>query len=170
MQSSTWLCLSVLALAACGKNGTETDNPLIDFDQSACKQQGLETALVLPGDAGLPEVGDFCAAYGVDESGQRGRLQISNYPSACGSEFAHATASLEDGTLELVLHRDDCTVARCGSCAYDLDFVVQDPPPRAGLRVELREAGCEGTPLERAPVVLTLPTDANAGSLVCEPF
>jgi len=173
MRNSTWLAMSALALAAC--TGTETDNPLVDFEHSGCKNHDTATALTFAadlGDAGSP-LGDtsdydglFCFTYLVDDEGRGARIDVVNYMSPCGSDFTDATASFEGGTMKLALQRNGCTVARCGACFYDLWFDLKGPTASTELDVELSETGCEGTPLEREPITLTLPVpDSRQGTL-----
>jgi hypothetical protein len=152
MRSSFCFTFALL-LASCG--GTETDNPLVDFKRTGCKN-GSDTALTFASDTEpLPDDiahdGLYCFEYDYDEDQKQLDVRVFNYPSACGSVFAGARATSREGWLTLSLERSSCMVARCGACVYDLSFQVADFELLDGHMVELAEVGCEGTPAAREP-------------------
>lgn len=156
MRYSTCFTITALLLASC--EGTETDNPLVDFERSGCKNHG-DTALTFASDRAASEPlgtdtahdGLYCLEYDYDEEQKLLDVQVFNYPSACGSGFTGASATSREGWLTLSVQRSSCMVARCGSCLFDFSFQVADFELLGGHMVELAETGCEGTSQEQEP-------------------
>lgn len=164
------LCVLLLCNPSC--TGTETDNPVIDFERSACKSEG--SALRLPGvmaarapltlDAADYE-GLYCFAW---ESGTNGRLRIDvfNMVGGCHIDWELADARFDEKGLRLRVQNDECAIAGCGSCAYDLSFDMEGIDRDAPLPLALQQLDCDGEPTRDA-TVLTLPVDERSEGVLC---
>jgi hypothetical protein len=173
MRYTSLTTAALLVFISC--TGTETDNPLVDFNHSGCKNHGDDTALSASGVAsqrhaldvdGGTDDGRYCFAWQVADDGTL-RIDVVNYPTACSVDFSSASASLGEGALALSIQRASCVVARCGGCVYDLAFDVRDVDHTRPLALELIERNCEGEPIDGAGKTLTLPIDAEDSGERC---
>src|SRR5689334_5140451 len=127
MRSLTFTFGLLTVLCACA--GTETDNPVLDFDKSNCKSHGLALS-VDPGVArtrAMLDVDDsiydglYRYAWETTASGAL-TLDVINYSGGCSVDWAFESADLDGHKLSLAVINDRCSVAACGSCIYDFTF------------------------------------------------
>jgi hypothetical protein len=161
-------------LVFCGPSctGTETDNPVADFDRSACKSGG--SALRLPGvmatraaltvDSADYE-GLYCFAWKASDDG-RMRLDVFNMVGGCHIDWELADARYDAKGLRLRVQNDECAVAGCGSCAYDLSFDLTGIDRDAPLPMSLSQLNCDDE-LTRDATTLILPIDERGEGVIC---
>src|SRR5262245_10415865 len=152
-----WLCgvLGLLALVGPSCSGTETDNPVVEFEASDCKKGVSQNALIIRS-AGRPadglelqrvsDAGLYCFAWAALQSGLL-RIDVINMPGSCGVEWAPGPTEHDAGGLVLSVQNNHCAVAGCGNCAYDLSFRVAGIAFNDPLPLELRQLDCEGKPI-----------------------
>lgn len=126
-----------LLFAAC--TGTDSGNPpVIDFRNSACHDQSYQ------GDKDLQSLAPDARYKGLtcvvsERHPDALHLYVSNYAAACAEGVSWAPRiEQRNGGIDLILEDDTCQVGRCGTCLYDLDFVL---PPASG-EVHLYQQGC----------------------------
>jgi hypothetical protein len=164
-----FLCALALPLSMCTA-GTETDNPLVEFDASACKKG---EALTLPSDVmrsapGLeldPDQyeGLHCFAWEVTASGSL-QIDILNHASGCGVEWVAGGVAIESDELSITARNAICAVAGCGSCIYDLTFEVAGVDTDRSVELTFNEDDC--TTVEPS-ATLTLPLDESREGVIC---
>lgn len=172
----------VLTLPMCTQNGTETDNPLIDFEASACKTDAvaLLSSSLAHSVHSAPPVHQGLARSGLVEDASRYRglhcvawqaredgtlaLEILNFGGGCGVEWEAGRARVSEDEVALTLRNALCAVAGCGGCIYDFAFEVEGVDVTRSLTLRLDTDDCERvTEAER----LTLPLDEQAEGMVC---
>lgn len=165
------LCALALAMCTC-TNGTETDNPVIDFEASECKGGSAlslspavartQAALQMPAEqyANL-----FCYAWQVNDGGTV-TIDVINYSGGCGVTWSLSEARVDGDRVELGIANASCVVAGCGSCRYDLSFEVAGVMLDAPAQVQVVEQGCNGAP-DDASERVELPIDREPQGTLC---
>jgi hypothetical protein len=166
------LCGLLLALPMCARDGTETDNPLIDFDATDCKGGSAlslspavartQAALELPAE-GYANL--FCYAWQVNDGGTV-TIDVINYGGGCGVDWTASETRIESNRVDLGIQNASCAVAACGSCRYDLSFEVAGLALDAPANVSIVEAGCNGEP-DDASERVELPIDREPEGARC---
>jgi hypothetical protein len=164
-----FLCVLALPLSMCTA-GTETDNPLVDFDASACKSGEALTlaSTVMRSEPGLeldPEQYDglHCFAWQVTASGSL-QIDILNYSAGCGVEWEAGGAEIADDALSITARNAMCATAAGGRCIYDLTFELAGVDTSRPVELTFNEDDC--TTVEPA-AELTLPLDEASEGIVC---
>jgi hypothetical protein len=179
-----WLWVAAPAwLCACTAAGTETDNPLANFQGTECKSGETTSALTLASTSSLaqPATGDsapdpfvagpeydglFCVAWDASDAGDL-RIDLYNYPGGCHVDWiGHARAS--DEGLNLELEVAGCRIAGCGGCIYDLSFELRRIDVAAPLPLAVAERSCSESP-DAEIAELTLPLDERRSGVLCRP-
>jgi hypothetical protein len=165
-RSAVSILLSCLPLlGACV--GTETGNPpVVGFGNSGCKTLGGNTKQ-LPTAQGVvtdPLYSGLHCFVWERVSPTQLKIDVTNYASGCGAEAGwKPRAELDDdGSLSLVLEDDDCAIAGCFSCLYDVSFTVELPADSRDREVRFYEQGCEGTPRPRRATLSLASEDSGA--------
>jgi len=141
-----WIWVGALYAAASCTGGTDTGNPLTDFDISKCKSKSGEaladqrSALTLP----AAERYHGLTCYLAERSEDSVALSVYNIAGGCGVDW-DAKGRERAGELDVVLTNPSCTVARCGGCVYDAAFSLE-LGTSTDESVELIEHPCEGDP------------------------
>lgn len=164
------LALSLsLSLSMCTA-GTKTDNPLVDFDASACKAGEPLTlpSTVMRSEPGLELEPDqyrglHCFAWDVTASGNL-RIDVLNYPSGCGAEWEPGDAAIQGDQVSITARNAMCAFAACGSCIYDLSFELAGVDTTRPVELTLNEDDC--TTVDPA-ATLSLPLDDASEGIVC---
>ena len=165
------LCLLLLCGPSC--TGTETDNPVIDFERSGCNGDG-GSALRLPGVMATRAAlavgssdyaGLYCFAWEANGEG-RLRVDVFNMVGGCHIDWELAESRLDGGGLTLRVRNGECAVAGCGSCIYDLSFEVQGIDASAPLPLSLEQLDCDEEP-SRDATTLMLPIDERREGVLC---
>ena len=164
------VCALALPLTMCVAEGTETDNPLVEFDGSECKSgqaltlpsDVMRTAAVRTLEAGLYD-GLHCIAW---ERLGGGALQIDvlNYSAGCHIEWEAGDIALEGDQLTLTARNAACAQAGCGNCIYDFAFEVGGVDDSRPLELTFQEDTCHDIELAAE---LTLPIDEKSSGIVC---
>lgn len=168
--------LALLALTAsmCTSAGTETDNPVIDFEATRCK--GRSTSL------SLPAVARTASAQSVDPSAYEGlycygwevldggvlALDVINHSAGCYVQWQPGPSRVDGTSIDLGVANGSCAIAACGSCAYDFSFEVEGIDESQAAELQLHAYDCEGDEYAQGPVVM-LPIDARPEGLLCRP-
>lgn len=161
------LLLTGLVVASCAGSGTETDNPatpLKQFDSSGCKSKEMapaQQALVLESEVD----GLTCVEWTRDEAGSLD-LKLHNFGEPCGETYLGRASVTADGTLELSVYKDTCSVFKCGLCVFDFDFELQNIDVSAPLRLRIGSSACESQPATYEDE-LELPIDSQESGVVC---
>jgi hypothetical protein len=164
--------LLLCSLSMCTSEGTETDNPVFDFDATECKN-GHSTALSLP-------VTRTRAALSVDPSAYEGlycyawengvddvlTIDVINYGGGCSVTWNLGKSRVTDDRIDLGVQNAYCEIAACGSCTYDLAFEVGGVDTTVPADVQLREVGCGGADDQLEPRI-ELPVDVSDTGIVC---
>jgi hypothetical protein len=162
----------LLAVIAC-TSGTETDNPasgsLVRFDASTCKSETVERSTV-PGRSAdaLVTASDYDGLTCLEwerQTDQELVIRFLNVTGPCAVAWQGNATTTVDGGLALTAKNPSCEITRCGSCLYDLEFVVKDSVP-PGLDVTLALADCKGEPSGRT-LSAVLPADATDSGILC---
>jgi len=165
-----FLCALALFLQMCTTSGTETDNPLVDFDASECKEGEaltrpstiMRTAAALALEPDRYE-GLYCVAWELAERGAL-KVDILNFSSGCHIAWEPGEISLTGDQLTLTARVGRCAVAGCGSCIYDLTFEVSAVDASRPLDMIFQEDNCHDVELGAE---LTLPLDERPEGIVC---
>lgn len=175
LRSLAWAGLLAYAALSCTDTGTETDNPVIGFDASECKSDRSATALTLSGSARVAAAPAFGAGdeytglncFAWEPRGADGlRVQVFNMIGGCHVVWERGPARWNGETLELTVRPDNCAVAGCGSCAYDLVFELDGVDRSAPLPLALYQDYCTGE-REEPRARLTLPLDERPQGMLC---
>jgi hypothetical protein len=164
----------VLGSIAPSCTGTETDNPVVDFARTGCKNRA-------DGAGTLESVGRAASALTLDRADYNGlycfawdareddrlRIDVLNAVGSCHVDWALGASRLDSGGLALAVQNNECAIAACGSCAYDFEFDVGGVDRTAPLRLEFSQLDCEGKPARDATTV-TLPIDERPQGVVCQ--
>jgi hypothetical protein len=166
------LCALGLTLSMCTSAGTETDNPVVDFNATDCK--GGEELSLAPAVARTRAALDMpandyeglhCYAWQINDGGTI-TIDVINYGSGCGIEWSLADSVLDAEHVELGIRNAACIVAGCGSCTYDLSFEVKGVALDAPVEVQVREAGCDGAD-DHVLRAVELPIDREREGMLC---
>ena len=156
MSERVAVLLSVIVLCAPSCIGTETDNPVAGFEPTACKSEG-GSALRLPGVMRTSEAltldsrdydGLYCFAWEARASG-RMHISVFNMIAGCHIDWELGPSRIDANGLRLRVRNDECAVAGCGSCAYDLSFDVEGVDATAPLPLSLTQLDCDDEPTRR---------------------
>jgi hypothetical protein len=173
MSERIGLLLSVLVFCTPSCIGTETDNPVAGFEPTACKREG-GSGLRLPGVMSTSEAltldsrdydGLYCFAWEARASG-RMHLSVFNMTGGCHIDWELGPSRIDANGLRLRVRNDECAVAACGTCAYDLSFEVEDVDATAPLPLSLTQLDCDDEPTRDA-TTLTLPIDERSEGVLC---
>jgi len=155
--------------------GTETDNPVVDFDATECKTRS--TALT------LATVARTAAAQAVDPSAYDGlycyawetladgglSIDVINFSGGCGVTWKLGASRVEGSHIDLGVANPSCEIARCGNCLYDFTFEIEGVDPSQPAEAQLHRYDCHGGGnFEPAPKVI-LPLDARPEGMLCRP-
>lgn len=169
------LSLFALSLSMCTAEGTETDNPVADFDATECKTHptALSLATVARTRAALDvDVaaydGLYCYAWETGEGGAL-TLDVLNYQSGCSITWERGESRIDGDQIDLGIGISRCAIAGCGSCTYDLTFALEGIDPSTAAQVQLRRLGCDGSEDQLEPR-LELPIDEHETGIVCRPL
>lgn len=172
---SALVCALALTLSMCTTEGTETDNPVLDFDATECKSHStaLTLATVARTSAALavdPSNYDglYCYAWEAHDDGSL-TIDVLNYLSGCSIVWQLGESRVSGDQVDLGISISRCAIAGCGSCVYDLTFELEAIDLDAPADVQLRRLGCDGSEDELEPRV-TLPIDASASGIRCRPL
>ncbi len=169
----TWRTLSALLLFGCAVVAcTETDSgnpPVLDFATSGCKTNSEKARPGQSSDvtAGFENElydGLTCLVWSRPTEDTL-HVDITNYATGCFVDkgWSPRARRTGDGALELVLKDDECAVAACGSCLYDLSFQIEIDN-EADLPVRVFQEGCEDqTPSPTA----VLPLSSQMSGAIC---
>jgi hypothetical protein len=168
------LCGLVLLLPMCAHDGTETDNPVIDFEATRCK--GRSTGLSLPAVARTASAqaldpsayeGLYCYGWEVLDGGVLA-LDVINRSAGCYVQWQPGPSRVDGSRIDLGVANGSCAIAGCGSCEYDFSFEVEGTDHGRPAELQLHAYDCEGNEDAQGPVVV-LPIDERPEGLLCRP-
>lgn len=167
--------IALLALCACADTGTETDNPVIDFEASDCSsplaaQSALSTVALtrkaLTLDPALYN-GLYCFAWEAHDD-QTITIDVLNYSGSCEAEYVLAETRIEGHSVSLGLTNDTCLVGKCDTtCLYDFTYTLKGVDTSAPIELQLRQAACQPGDEDQVLNELVLPVDDEAEGIVC---
>jgi hypothetical protein len=161
------LVFSLSVWAGC--TGTETGNPpVIDFGNSGCLAHGaVDKGVLLQSldEPGPSYAGLTCLSFEGAEN-QTVRIDLHNYESGCSTDqgWVPHTELRDDGGLDIVLQDNDCSVAKCGWCIYDLSFTIRLDAPLPDGEVRVYQQGCGDTSRQEKRAVLALASQAEGAA------
>jgi hypothetical protein len=132
--------------------GTETGNPpVIDFGNSGCHDatvnKGIDPQSSVP--VADPRFAGLTCMIWDKPAEERLNVRMTNYVAGCHADDGwHPRTKLhDDGRLDLVLQDEDCSIASCGACLYDVAFSIELAETDMDREVRLLQSGCpENTP------------------------
>jgi len=169
------LCVLALSMSMCTteRTGTETDNPVVDFDATECKAHGTALTLAtVARTAAAQEVdpsaydGLYCYAWETLDDG-RLSIDVINFSGGCHVPWKLGASRVDGAHIELGVASDFCGESACGSCAYDFTFEIDGVDLSEPAEVRLRQYDCHGGgDFEPEPSVV-LPLDGEPSGIVC---
>lgn len=165
------LCAFALTTITCAGDGTETDNPVIDFETTECKSHGnalllestvARTRTALEAD---PHAYDGLYCYAWDRSSDEVTIDVVNYSAGCTIFWTLGESRVDGDRISLGIHDPYCGTAACGSCVYDFSFIVEGVDLDAPARVRLRETSCERPEILEPEVLLAV--DERETGIIC---
>lgn len=171
MTSRQTLLFSSLLLSC---SGTDTGNPpVIDLQTSGCRERyGASKTADLALQSLAPEVTrdplyDGLTCFVWSRADDRLTISLTNYETGCFADrgWSPRAELAKDGALELVLADDECSVAACGWCVYDLSFTIEDAELLRDREVRLYERGCDSSPARFKRAML--PLGSQQSGAVC---
>jgi len=169
------VCAIALTMSMCTTEGTETDNPVVDFDATECKTHGTaltlatvaRTAAALDMDPSAYD-GLYCYAW---ETLHDGRLSIDiiNFMGGCYMTWKLGASRVEGSRIDLGVSEGYCEQAGCGACPYDFTFEIEGVDLSEPAEVQLRPYDCHGGGNYEPEPTLVLPIDTRAAGMLCRP-
>lgn len=175
VQSKLWVMGVPLALAGSCAGGTETDNPVIDFQSSGCKNQVSAFALGPPRvepttgrlDSDAPDYdGLHCYAWRHDPQSATLHVDVLNMHGGCQVDWSGEAKWRAEGGIDVQISNASCRTASCGWCLYDFSFELSGVEGSEPLPLALIEDDCESADIYSELVV---PLDTEPSGMRCRP-
>ena len=168
--------LAALALSACADTGTETDNPVLEFESSECNAPASDyyasqspvarSSAALSFDPALYN-GLYCYAWEAHDDGVV-TLDVLNYNGGCGAQYALADTRVERGSIQLGIINPTCTWASCdATCLFDFSYELAGVDTSARAELQLRRVACDDSSEERREPRVILPLDEQREGVLC---
>lgn len=156
----TALCGLLLSLPMCASDGTETDNPVIDFEATECKTHS--TALTLSSEYD----GLYCYAWQTLDDGALS-IDVTNFMGGCYVFWDLGASRVDGSRIDLGVANNSCQIAGCGACPYDFSFKVEGVDTSQPATVQLHEYDCKGDGDAQVEPEIMLPLDERAQGMLC---
>jgi hypothetical protein len=167
------LCALGLTLSMCTSAGTETDNPVLDFEASECSGPRADyestvartsAALTL---SAQDHGGLYCYAWQANDDGTVG-IDVINYRGGCSVTFALAETRVEGDHIDLGIVNAACESGSCdATCLYDFTYELRGVDVSRPAWLQLRELACSDDREDELEPRLELPLDTEPEGILC---
>jgi hypothetical protein len=169
------VCAIALSMSMCTTEGTETDNPVVDFDATECKTHGTaltlatvaRTAAALDADPSAYD-GLYCYAWETLEDGGLS-IDVINFMGGCYVMWKLGASRVEGSQIDLGVANGYCSIAACGSCPYDFTFEIEGADLSQAAEVQLHQYDCKGGGDFATQPKVVLAIDAQPEGMLCRP-